>query len=395
MGMDMLKGLATTLRELGKKPTTVSYPEEKRELPARYRGRHVLHRYENGLERCVGCFLCAGACPADAIYIEAATSRTKSVVLAQHAIRSESDRAIKAMLSIAQKMEPIVVDAVKLDANPRLFNCLNGTLDLTTCKLREHRREDLITRLAEVEYNEGAKSELWEKFLERTLPDEALLSYVQKSVGVTLYGRHGMKVVFVIHGASNTGKGTFQTATAAAIGEYAMTAEIDVLRGAGKNEAGDAPRPGIVRLKPARMVNIYETTSNLRINAGLLKTLSGDDEITARGLHQAPITFLPQFTIWLATNYRPHVPHDDDAAWGRLREVPFPVEIPKNERDPKVREALREGREHRAAALPRPGRTNAPAIDRRPRQGRRSFGCRQRRESAGRVRDTYARAEGR
>jgi NADH-quinone oxidoreductase subunit I len=69
--MDLLKGLATTLRELGKQPTTVSYPEEKRRLPARFRGRHVLHRYENGLERCVGCFLCAGACPADAIYIEA------------------------------------------------------------------------------------------------------------------------------------------------------------------------------------------------------------------------------------------------------------------------------------------------------------------------------------
>lgn len=71
MAMEMLKGLATTLKELGQKPTTVSYPEERRELPARFRGRHVLHRYENGLERCVGCFLCAGACPADAIYIEA------------------------------------------------------------------------------------------------------------------------------------------------------------------------------------------------------------------------------------------------------------------------------------------------------------------------------------
>ena len=71
MAMDMLKGLGTTLREFGKKPTTVNYPEEKRPLPARFRGRHVLHRYENGLERCVGCFLCAGACPADAIYIEA------------------------------------------------------------------------------------------------------------------------------------------------------------------------------------------------------------------------------------------------------------------------------------------------------------------------------------
>jgi NADH-quinone oxidoreductase subunit I len=71
MGMEIIKGLATTLKELGKKPTTVSYPEEKRDLPPRFRGRHVLHRYESGLERCVGCYLCAGACPADAIYIEA------------------------------------------------------------------------------------------------------------------------------------------------------------------------------------------------------------------------------------------------------------------------------------------------------------------------------------
>ena len=71
MSFDIIKGMATTLKNMGKKPTTVSYPEEERELPPRFRGRHVLHRYENGLERCVGCFLCAGACPADAIYIEA------------------------------------------------------------------------------------------------------------------------------------------------------------------------------------------------------------------------------------------------------------------------------------------------------------------------------------
>jgi NADH-quinone oxidoreductase subunit I len=80
MAMEMIKGLATTLRELGKKPTTVSYPEEKRTLPARFRGRHVLHRYEDGLERCVGCFLCAGACPADAIYIEAAENSPEQPV---------------------------------------------------------------------------------------------------------------------------------------------------------------------------------------------------------------------------------------------------------------------------------------------------------------------------
>ncbi|GCE10732.1 NADH-quinone oxidoreductase subunit NuoI [Tengunoibacter tsumagoiensis] len=71
MSFDIIKGMATTIKNVGRKPTTISYPEEERELPARFRGRHVLHRYENGLERCVGCYLCAGACPADAIYIEA------------------------------------------------------------------------------------------------------------------------------------------------------------------------------------------------------------------------------------------------------------------------------------------------------------------------------------
>ena len=71
MSFDILKGMATTFKNMGKKPTTISYPEEERELPPRFRGRHVLHRYDNDLERCVGCFLCAGACPADAIYIEA------------------------------------------------------------------------------------------------------------------------------------------------------------------------------------------------------------------------------------------------------------------------------------------------------------------------------------
>jgi NADH-quinone oxidoreductase subunit I len=71
MSFDIIKGMATTLKNIGRKPTTVSYPEEERNLPPRFRGRHVLHRYANGMERCVGCYLCAGACPANAIYIEA------------------------------------------------------------------------------------------------------------------------------------------------------------------------------------------------------------------------------------------------------------------------------------------------------------------------------------
>ena len=68
----MLNGLWTTLRSIFTKPITIQYPEQKRPVRARFRGRHVLKRYDNGLEKCIGCSLCAAACPADAIFVEAA-----------------------------------------------------------------------------------------------------------------------------------------------------------------------------------------------------------------------------------------------------------------------------------------------------------------------------------
>ncbi len=70
----MLKGLWTTLREMFDKPVTIQYPEQKRPVRNRFKGRHLLKRYDNGLEKCIGCALCAAACPADAIFVEAAAN---------------------------------------------------------------------------------------------------------------------------------------------------------------------------------------------------------------------------------------------------------------------------------------------------------------------------------
>lgn len=66
------RGLMTTFKMMLERPVTIQYPEQKRPVRRRYRGRHILRRYENGLERCIGCALCAAACPADAIFVEAA-----------------------------------------------------------------------------------------------------------------------------------------------------------------------------------------------------------------------------------------------------------------------------------------------------------------------------------
>ena len=68
----MLRGLITTFKSLFEKPVTIQYPEQRRPVHDRYRGRHELKRYDDGLEKCIGCALCAAACPADAIFVEAA-----------------------------------------------------------------------------------------------------------------------------------------------------------------------------------------------------------------------------------------------------------------------------------------------------------------------------------
>lgn len=68
----VLAGFGITARRLKKKKVTIAYPDQRREQFPRTRWRHVLTRYDTGLERCIGCSLCAGACPARCIYVESA-----------------------------------------------------------------------------------------------------------------------------------------------------------------------------------------------------------------------------------------------------------------------------------------------------------------------------------
>jgi NADH-quinone oxidoreductase subunit I len=69
---ELLKGMRVTARQMFRPRVTVEYPKVSRPKPQRFHGRHVLNRYPDGMEKCIGCELCAGVCPARCIYVRGA-----------------------------------------------------------------------------------------------------------------------------------------------------------------------------------------------------------------------------------------------------------------------------------------------------------------------------------
>lgn len=249
--------------------------------------------------------------------------------------KCESAAGLAGVLDIAASLRTFAVTVRDLDPDPYVLNCANGTLDLHTLTLRPHDPADRITKVTGAEYAPGAAGPAWEVFLARVLPEEDVRAFLQRYVGLALAGRVLEHVLAILTGTGRNGKGVFYGAVAAALGDYASTAEPDLFM-----HRDNAHPTGEMDLLGLRWVVVSESDQGRKLAEATVKRLTGGDQIKARRMRQDFVAFDPSHTAALVTNHLPRVSGDDPALWARLRVVPFGVVIPKPERDPHLAEKI-------------------------------------------------------
>ncbi len=293
---------------------------------------------------------------------------------------------IRGALALAATDERLSIPADALDADPFLLNVENGVVNLRDGTLGEHRPDLHLSKLAGAAYLPDARSERWEAHLSRaTGGDAETIAYMQRAVGYTATGSTAEEIALFLFGPGATAKTSTVEAFRAALGGYATVADFATFL-AGRGD-GDGPTPGVARLAGARMVYSSEVGRGQAFNTARLKTLTGGERIVARRLHRDPFEFDPQFTLWLAANERPAIPADDDAAWRRVRLLPFVARHPRRRTRPRAqaRAHSRPRRARRGARVDRPRRGRmAPRRGRHLRRRRAGHGGLPRRERSGR-----------
>lgn len=275
-----------------------------------------------------------------AIYAEAEHARDseQAEAVAKHATYSEKRERRAAMVALAQSEPGIPVIPSELDADPYAFNVNNGTVDLSTGELRPHDRDDLITKLASVDYVPGARHELWERYLsDATGGDRELATYLRRMAGYSLYGRVVEKAWWFLYGPPDGTKSTFINALSDTLGDYAVAADFStwlVQTSTGGN------RGDLVALMGARLVCSVEARKGVKFDEAIMKRVTGGDPIKAAAKYEAEVEFQPTFALWLAANDAPVARDDDEGFWNRVRRIPFVNVIPKERQDRMMREKL-------------------------------------------------------
>ncbi len=237
------------------------------------------------------------------------------------------------------------------DNDPWLFNCQNGTLNLRTLVFHPHRASDMLTKVAGVYYDPEARCERWEAFIDEIMcGDREKARFLQKSLGYSLTGTTKEECFFILYGpTSRNGKGTLMETFRSLMGDYGRASTPETITRKTYTN-GSAPNEDVARLAGARFINISEPDKAMVLSSALIKTLTGNDTITASCKFESFFEFKMVGKIFINTNHLPQITDPSVFTSDRIKVIPFLKHFDESERDTSLKSFFTE-RENLSAIL--------------------------------------------
>jgi putative DNA primase/helicase len=246
-----------------------------------------------------------------------------------------SSSTISAVEKIARSDPKHASSAEEWDADTWALNTPGGVVDLRTGRMREHRRDDRMTKVSTATPKGDCPT--WHGFLaDVTGGDADLIAYLQLMVGYCLTGITSEHALFFLYGTGANGKSVFVNTLATILGDYATNAPMDTFM----ETRTDRHPTDMAGLRGARFVAAIETEQGKRWAESKLKNLTGGDKISARFMRQDFFEFFPQFKLFVAGNHKPAIRNIDEAMKRRLHLIPFTITVPPERRDKNLQQKL-------------------------------------------------------
>ncbi|MDO8795388.1 MAG: phage/plasmid primase, P4 family [Vicinamibacterales bacterium] len=253
------------------------------------------------------------------------------------ALQAESKNGLDHVVSMAEWQPEMMDLGNQWDHDPWLLGVPNGVVDLRTGKLRAGDPADRLTMICGVPYDPNAACPRWWQFLSEVFEDDVdIVDFVFQLCGYMLTGRTTEQILIICYGPGANGKSRFLGALKAVFGDYAATLPFSSIVQTGNETVSN----DLAALEGRRLVVASEINEGVRLNEARLKSLTGEDAISARFLYGEHFTFTPVAKFIFGVNHKPVVKDDSHGFWRRVRLLPFMRKFEGAANDPMLAEKL-------------------------------------------------------
>ena len=235
-------------------------------------------------------------------------------------IKSRNQRPLEDMVKSARNEPGMYIEPSKFDTHKDLITVSNGVLNLKTGVLSPFKKDLLLSKMINCDYNPDAEHIIWDTFLTQICPDKDVRDFLQRFFGYCLTGHTKEQVFLIAHGSGGNGKGTMLNTLLDVIGSSATAINPQTIM---KQKYGRSGTNDMAELFNMRLVLAAETEKAQVLDEGRIKVCTGEDSMKARFLYHENFSFTPRFKVVLMTNHEPIIEGGDYSIWRRIIKVNF------------------------------------------------------------------------